>query len=45
MTDRHSFPLEPWTITENGYLADEAGRNASIFFLGNGYLGLRGEGG
>lgn len=33
----------PWQITEDCYLAEEAAHHASLFALGNGYLGLRGS--
>jgi alpha,alpha-trehalose phosphorylase len=36
------FPVEDWLITENEYIAEDMERNASLFFLGNGYLGIRG---
>ncbi|MDC7228277.1 MAG: beta-phosphoglucomutase [Spirochaetales bacterium] len=42
MNKIESFPVEPWSVTESSYSRDVLQRNASIFFLGNGYLGFRG---
>ncbi len=42
-TDRISgFPVEPWKITETEYIPEALEKNATIFFLGNGYMGIRG---
>ncbi len=43
MIENSSFPYEEWALTENEYRPDEIGRNASLFFLGNGYLGIKGS--
>ncbi len=37
-----SFPPEPWFVTESEYEKDALERNATLFFLGNGYMGFRG---
>lgn len=36
------YGLNPWRITETGFHADDYGLNATLFALGNGYVGLRG---
>ncbi len=36
------FPPEAWSITEKEYCPDSLEKNASIFFTGNGFLGMRG---
>ena len=36
------YPVEEWRITEKSPKPENARRNATIFFLGNGYLGIRG---
>jgi len=38
----HLYPLEPWAVRETGFDPAASRRGASIFALGNGYLGLRG---
>lgn len=43
MRDRDRFPLDEWKIVEREYCADDAGRTETMFALGNGYLGLRGN--
>ena len=42
MNTEKSFPIEPWTLHETAYNPADLARNASLFFLGNGYLGIRG---
>ncbi|HAK47114.1 MAG TPA: beta-phosphoglucomutase [Spirochaeta sp.] len=37
-----NFPIEPWSVSENEFRPENLERNASLFFLGNGYLGIRG---
>lgn len=41
---RSIYPVEPWRITEEDPSPEDLERNATIFFLGNGYLGIRGGG-
>ncbi|MES2867758.1 MULTISPECIES: glycoside hydrolase family 65 protein [Microbacterium] len=41
MIDRERFPVEPWRLTETRY--DEDGLSETLFAVGNGYLGLRGN--
>ncbi len=36
------FPAEPWRIRETALRAEHAVRNETLFFLGNGHLGMRG---
>ncbi|GAA1316906.1 glycoside hydrolase family 65 protein [Leucobacter albus] len=36
-------PADEWVISEREYSAETAGRNETVFALGNGYLGLRGN--
>ena len=42
MSMKNSFPIDPWELHETGYRPEDLARNASLFFLGNGYLGIRG---
>ena len=42
MKGNSSFPVEPWSVTETEFRLEDLERNASLFFLGNGYLGIRG---
>ena len=37
------FPYEPWRITEHGFSARDLRENESVFALGNGFIGLRGN--
>ena len=41
--DRTRFPAEPWSLTETFYSGADLGRTETIFAVGNGYLGLRGN--
>ncbi|MDC7124305.1 MAG: beta-phosphoglucomutase [Spirochaetales bacterium] len=36
------FDYEPWNLTEKEYSKEALADNSSLFFLGNGYLGLKG---
>ncbi|MBI9106222.1 MAG: beta-phosphoglucomutase [Spirochaetales bacterium] len=38
----NKFPPDVWSIIENKYQPEDLEKNASIFFIGNGYLGMRG---
>ena len=42
MNTTETFPVEPWSLHETRYRTEDLARNASLFFLGNGYLGIRG---
>ncbi len=41
--DRHAFPVDPWRLSERTYDPWHLGRNETIFSVGNGYLGMRGN--
>lgn len=41
--ERSRFPLHPWRLIETAYNNDDMGRTESIFAVGNGYLGMRGN--
>ncbi|MGM1018123.1 MAG: glycoside hydrolase family 65 protein [Actinomycetota bacterium] len=41
MIDRERFPVDPWRLIETRY--SEEGPSETLFSLGNGYLGLRGN--
>ena len=41
--DRDRFPVDPWRLVENRYTLSDAGVTETLFALGNGYLGLRGN--
>ncbi|MFT4214796.1 MAG: glycosyl hydrolase family 65 protein [Microbacterium sp.] len=43
MMDRHRFPIDPWRLVEKQYSLDDVGVTETLFALGNGYLGLRGN--
>ena len=37
------FPYEPWSVTEEGFRPADLAENESVFALGNGFIGLRGN--
>jgi alpha,alpha-trehalose phosphorylase len=41
--DRMRFPVDPWRLTEAIYGAEDLGTTETLFAVGNGYLGLRGN--
>ena len=41
MIDRDRFPVDPWRLIETRYMQD--GVSETLFAVGNGYLGLRGN--
>ena len=43
MLDRDRFPIDPWRLVETRYSSDDIGVTESVFAVGNGYLGLRGN--
>ncbi len=43
MLDRGRFPVDEWTLTERRYSDHDLGTTESVFAVGNGYLGLRGN--
>ena len=40
---RNRFPIHPWRFTEAEYSSDDLGVTESLFAVGNGYLGMRGN--
>jgi len=43
MIDRDRFPVDPWNLVESSFSPDEVGVTETLFSVGNGYLGLRGN--
>jgi alpha,alpha-trehalose phosphorylase len=43
MMDRERFPVDPWKLVEKTYDLDSAGQAETLFSIGNGYLGMRGN--
>jgi alpha,alpha-trehalose phosphorylase len=43
MIDRDRFPVDPWRLVENRFSLDDVGVTETLFALGNGYLGMRGN--
>ena len=41
--DRNRFPIDEWRFTEAEYSTDDLGVTESLFAVGNGYLGMRGN--
>ncbi len=41
--DRLRFPADPWRLTESFYEAADLGTTETLFAVGNGYLGMRGN--
>jgi alpha,alpha-trehalose phosphorylase len=41
--DRTRFPVHPWRLTETAFSAEDLGRTETLFAVGNGYLGMRGN--
>lgn len=41
--DRDRFPADPWRLVETRYDGTDLGLTESLFAVGNGYLGLRGN--
>ncbi|MGA8211597.1 MAG: glycosyl hydrolase family 65 protein, partial [Nocardioidaceae bacterium] len=41
--DRHTFPVDPWRLTQQRYDPSTLGRDETTFAVGNGYLGMRGN--
>ena len=41
--DRLRFPVDPWRLTETSFESDDLGRTETLFSVGNGYLGMRGN--
>jgi len=43
MIDRGRFPVDEWRLVETEGSLDDAGVTETLFSVGNGYLGLRGN--
>src|SRR3546814_4761752 len=43
MIDRGRFPVDEWRLIETEGSLDDAGVTETLFAVGNGYLGLRGN--
>ena len=43
MIDRDRVPVDPWRLVETSFDIDSAGVTETLFAVGNGYLGLRGN--
>jgi alpha,alpha-trehalose phosphorylase len=43
MMDRDRFPVDPWRLVETSFALDDVGVTETLFAVGNGYLGLRGN--
>ncbi|SDG89457.1 glycoside hydrolase family 65 protein [Microbacterium pygmaeum] len=43
MMDRDRFPVDPWNLCETKFGLDDVGVTETLFSVGNGYLGLRGN--
>ncbi|WP_029211482.1 glycoside hydrolase family 65 protein [Arsenicicoccus bolidensis] len=41
--DRTRFPAEPWRFVETEYSGEDLGTTETLFAVGNGYLGMRGN--
>src|SRR5665647_2463406 len=41
--DRLRFPVHPWRLTESFFGTDDLGLTESLFAVGNGYIGMRGN--
>ncbi len=41
--DRTRFPAEPWSLSETFFRAEDLGTTETVFSVGNGYLGFRGN--
>jgi alpha,alpha-trehalose phosphorylase len=41
--DRHRFPPDPWRLVETAYSGADLGTTETLFAVGNGYLGMRGN--
>ena len=41
--DRGRFPVDPWALVETSHQRDDLGVTETLFAVGNGYLGMRGN--
>jgi alpha,alpha-trehalose phosphorylase len=43
MIDRDRYPVDPWRLIETRIDLEDAGVTETLFAVGNGYLGMRGN--
>ncbi|WP_214466315.1 glycoside hydrolase family 65 protein [Microbacterium flavescens] len=43
MMDRDRFPVDPWRLVETSFDPEDGGVTETLFAVGNGYLGMRGN--
>jgi len=43
MLDRDRYPIDPWALTEVAYEPEDQGVAETLFSVGNGFLGMRGN--
>ena len=43
MMDRDRFPVDPWRLVETSFALDDVGVTETLFAVGNGYVGMRGN--
>ena len=43
MIDRDRFPVDPWRLVESSFDLEDSGVTETLFAVGNGYLGMRGN--
>jgi len=43
MIDRDRFPVDPWRLVETRWSSEDTGLTETVFSVGNGYVGLRGN--
>jgi alpha,alpha-trehalose phosphorylase len=43
MLDRDRYPVRPWQLTERRYSPEQIGLSETLFAVGNGFLGMRGN--
>ncbi|MHC2998698.1 glycoside hydrolase family 65 protein [Microbacterium sp. HJ5] len=43
MMDRDRFPVDPWRLVETQFDLEDSGVTETLFAVGNGYLGMRGN--
>jgi alpha,alpha-trehalose phosphorylase len=43
LLDRSRFPVDPWALVESRYSDADLGTTETLFAVGNGYLGMRGN--
>jgi len=43
MIDRDRFPVDPWRLVETSFDLEDSGVTETLFSVGNGYLGMRGN--